>query len=67
MAECFLALLSSFSNDSAWSTVSPFPWIISDFYRDLSTTSYTMQQLLLGYSILMELDYTRVPSHTFIH
>jgi hypothetical protein len=26
MAECFLALLSSFSNASARSTVSPYPW-----------------------------------------
>jgi hypothetical protein len=26
-----------------------------------------MQQLLLGYSILAELDYSRVPSSTFIH
>jgi hypothetical protein len=67
MAECFLALLSSFSNVSARSTVSPYPWSISDFCRDLSTTSYTIQQLLFGYSILAALDYSRVPSHTFIH
>jgi hypothetical protein len=67
MAECFLALLSSFSNDSARSTVSPYPWSISDFCRDLSTTSCTRQQLLLGYSILAEFDYSRVPSRTFIH
>jgi hypothetical protein len=44
MAECSLALLSSFSNVSARSTVSPYPWSISDFYRDLSMTSYIMQQ-----------------------
>jgi hypothetical protein len=67
MAECFLALLSSFSNDSARSTVSPYPCSISDFCRDLSTTSCTRQQLLLGYSILTEFDYSRVLSRTFIH
>jgi hypothetical protein len=67
IVECFLALLSSFSNDSARSTVSPYPWSILDFCRDLSTTSCTMQQLLLGYSILVKFDYSRAPSCTFIH
>jgi hypothetical protein len=46
MAECFLAFVSSFSTVSARSTVSPKPWSISDFCRDLSTTSYRRQQLL---------------------
>jgi hypothetical protein len=45
-AECFLALLSSFSNVSAQSTVSLYPWSMSDFCRDLSTTSCTRQQSL---------------------
>jgi hypothetical protein len=67
MAECFLASLSSFSNVSARSTVSPYPRSILDFCRDLSTTSCTRQQLLLGYSVLLEFDYSRVPSRTFIH
>jgi hypothetical protein len=53
MAECFLAFASSSSNASARSTVSPYPWSISDFYRDLSTTSCSRQLLLLGYSALM--------------
>jgi hypothetical protein len=53
MAECFLALLSSFSNDSARSTVSPYPWSILDFCRDLSTTSCSRQHPLLGYSALV--------------
>jgi hypothetical protein len=43
MAECFLALLSYFSNVSARSTVSPYPWSISDLCRDLSTTSCRRQ------------------------
>jgi hypothetical protein len=38
-------LSSSFSKASAWSTMSPHPWSISDFCRDLSTTSCTRQQL----------------------
>jgi hypothetical protein len=66
MAECFLALLSSFSNDSARSTVSPYPWSISDFCRDLSTTSYSRQHPLLGYSTLVGTrllnGYCHVPS-----
>jgi hypothetical protein len=33
-----------FLQSSARSTVSPNPWSISDFYRDLSTTSYRRQQ-----------------------
>jgi hypothetical protein len=53
MAECFLALASSSSNASTRSTVSPYPWSISDFCQDLTTTSYSRQQLLLGYSALM--------------
>jgi hypothetical protein len=50
MEECFLALLSSFSSDSAWITVSPYPWSMFDFCRDLSTTSCTSQQSLLSIS-----------------
>jgi hypothetical protein len=46
-------LASSSSNASARSTVSPYPWSISDFCRDLSTTSCSRQQLLLRYSALM--------------
>jgi hypothetical protein len=53
MAACFLALLSSFSSVSARSTVSPNPWSISGCFRDLSTTSCTRQQLLLGYSVMI--------------
>jgi hypothetical protein len=52
MAECFQALASPSSSASARSTVSPYPWSISDFCRDLSTTSCSRQQLLLGYSAL---------------
>jgi hypothetical protein len=52
MAECFLALASSFSSDSAQSTASPYPWSVSDFYRKLSTTSCSRQHSLLGYSAL---------------
>jgi hypothetical protein len=52
MEECFLAFASSPSNASARSTVSPYPWSISDFCRDLTTTSYSGQQLLFGYSAL---------------
>jgi hypothetical protein len=50
MAECFLALASSFSKVFAQSTVLPYPWSMLAFYLDLSTTSCTRQQLLLGYS-----------------
>jgi hypothetical protein len=50
MAECFLALASSFSKVSARCTISSYPWSMSNFCRDLSTTSCTRQQLLLGYS-----------------
>jgi hypothetical protein len=50
MAECFLALASSLSKVSARSTVSPYRWSMSDFCRDLSTTSCARQQLSLGYS-----------------
>jgi hypothetical protein len=32
--------------------VSPYPWSVSDFCRDLSTTSCSRQQLLYGYSAL---------------
>jgi hypothetical protein len=53
IAECFLALLSSFSSDSVRSTVSPYPWSVSDFCRDLCTTSYSRQHPLLGYSALV--------------
>jgi hypothetical protein len=67
MAECFLAWLSSFSNASTRSTVSPYPRSMSDFYRDLSTTSCTSQQVLLGYSVQLEFDYSRVQSRTFIY
>jgi hypothetical protein len=67
MAECFLALTSSFSNVSARSTVSPYPWSILDFSRDLSTTSCRRQQLLFGYSNLEDFDYSMVLLHTFIH
>jgi hypothetical protein len=67
MPACFLALLSSFSSDSAQRTVSPYPWSISNFCRDLSTTSCTRQQPLFEYSVLVEFDYSRVQSHTFIH
>jgi hypothetical protein len=67
MAACFLALLSSFSSASARSTVSPNPWSISDFCRDLSTTSCTRQRLFLGYSVMAVFDYSRVLSRTFIH
>jgi hypothetical protein len=48
MVECFLALLSSFSSTSARSTVSPYPWSISNFCQNLSTTSCTRQQSLLS-------------------
>jgi hypothetical protein len=67
MAECFLALLSSFSSDSAQSTVSPYPWSISDFCRDLSMTSYTRQQSLLSTQFMgnsTTQGYSRVPSST---
>jgi hypothetical protein len=67
MAACFLALLSSFSSDSARSTVSPYHWSISDFCQDLSTTSCTRQQPLFEYSVLVESDYSKVQSRTFIH
>jgi hypothetical protein len=66
MAECFLALASSFSNASARSTVSPNPWSISDFYWDLSATSCIRQQPL-GYSCPEDFNYSRVLIHTFIH
>jgi hypothetical protein len=52
MAEWFLALLSSFSSNSTRSTMSPYPWSMSDFCRDLSTTSYTRQQSLLSTQFL---------------
>jgi hypothetical protein len=70
MAECFLALASSFSNVSARSTVSPYPWSMSDFCRDLSTTSCTRQQLLLGYSFYWNSTtqgYSHVPSSIARH
>jgi hypothetical protein len=66
MVEFFLALASSFSNFSARSTVSPNPWSISDFCRDLSTTSCRRQQSL-GYSRPEDFDYSRVLIHTFIY
>jgi hypothetical protein len=47
--------------------VSPYPWSISDFCRDLSTTSCTRQQSLLGHLVLTKFNYSRVPSPTFIH
>jgi hypothetical protein len=62
-----MALLSSFSNVSAQSTVSPYPWSILDFCRDLSTTSCRRQSLLFGYSSLAEFDYSKVLLRTFIH
>jgi hypothetical protein len=43
MAECFLALLSSFSSAYTRSIVSPYPWSMLDFCQDLSTTSSTRQ------------------------
>jgi hypothetical protein len=70
MAECFLALASSFSNVSARSTVSPNPWSISDFCRDLSLTSCRRQQLLLGYSFCwnsITQGYNHVPSSISRH
>jgi hypothetical protein len=67
MAACFLALLSSFSSNSARSTVSPYPWSISDFCRDLTTTFCTKQQPSFEYSVLVEFDYSRVQSRTFVH
>jgi hypothetical protein len=54
MAECFRSLLSSLSNDSARSIVSPYPWS-------------KRQQPLLGYLALVEIDYSRVLLRTFIH
>jgi hypothetical protein len=66
MAECFLALASSFSSDSTRSTASPYPWSISDFCRDLSTTFCSRQHLLLGYLALVADQllngYSHVPS-----
>jgi hypothetical protein len=65
MAECFLALLSSFSSDSARSTVSPYPWSMSDFCQDLSMTSCTRQQSLLSTQFLWNSTtqgYCHVPS-----
>jgi hypothetical protein len=65
MAECFPALASSFSKVSARSTISPYPWSMSDFCQDLSTTSCTRQQLLLGYSFCWNSTnqgYNHVPS-----
>jgi hypothetical protein len=65
MAECFLALASSFSKVSARSTVSPYPWSMSNFCRDLSATSRTRQQLLLEYSFCWNSTtqgYSHVPS-----
>jgi hypothetical protein len=67
MVECFLALLSSFSSDSARSTVSPYPWSMSDFCRDLSTTSCTRQQPSLSTQFLWNSTtqaYCHVPSST---
>jgi hypothetical protein len=67
MVECFLALLSSFSSDSARSTVSPYPWSMSDFCRGLSTTSCRRQQSLLSTQFLWNLTtqgYCHVPSST---
>jgi hypothetical protein len=65
MEECFLTFTSSFSNVSARSTVSPYPWSILDFCRDLSTTSCRRQQLF-GYLNLEDFDYSMVLIHTFI-
>jgi hypothetical protein len=67
MVECFLALLRSFSSASAQSTVSPYPWSMSDFRRGLSTTSCRRQQLLLSTHFLWNSatqGYIRVPSST---
>jgi hypothetical protein len=70
MAECFLALVSSFSKVSTRSTVSPYPWSMLDFCRDLSTTSCTRQQLLLGYSFRWNSTtqgYSHIPSSIARH
>jgi hypothetical protein len=67
MAECFMALLKSFSSDSARSTVLPYPWSMSDFCRDLSTTSCTRQQTLLSTQFSQKSTtqgYCYVPSNT---
>jgi hypothetical protein len=63
-------LASSFSRVSARSTVSPYPWSMSDFCRDLSMTSCTRQQLLLGYSFCWNSTtrgYSHVPSSIARH
>jgi hypothetical protein len=59
--------LSSFSSASARSTLLPYSWSISDFCRDLSTTSCTRQQSLSSTHFLRKLTtqgYCHVPSST---
>jgi hypothetical protein len=34
---------------SSRSTASPYPWSMPDFWRDLSATSYSRQQMSIGY------------------
>jgi hypothetical protein len=65
MAECFLALLSSFSSDSARSTVSPYPWSMSDFCRGSLHDILHKATIIIEYSSLAEIDYSRVLSRTF--
>jgi hypothetical protein len=66
MAECFLAFASSFSSDYARNTASPYPWSISNFCQDLSTTSCKRQHLLLGYSALAA-DRLSKGTDTYLH
>jgi hypothetical protein len=40
---------------------------MSDFCRDLSTTSCNKAIIVFEYSVLMDFDYSRVLSRTFIH
>jgi hypothetical protein len=47
--------------------VSPYPWSMLDFCRDLSTTSCNKATIIFEYSVLMEFNYSRVLSRTFIH
>jgi hypothetical protein len=50
MAECFRAFTSCSSKASARSTASPYPWSMPDFWRDLSATCCSRQQMSTGCS-----------------
>jgi hypothetical protein len=57
-------LLSSFSSTSGRSTVSPYPWSMPDFCRDLSMTSCTRQQSTQFLWNSTTQGYCHVPSST---